>query len=181
MATTLDIAAELREENPYAAPQTRDLVLPAALASEKLQATRTSEVIPDSTRRWLMAALISYVIAFVVPSFGWFDRWLPFGGVYLFVAGAVYCWYPLMFPWWANVFFFLSRRNIQRGRSQRAWVYAGTGVLAAASFMVGGAFDHDFNRMILNPPYLCWLAAMILQWVAAVDMRQFNKSFKDER
>ena len=43
-----------------------------------------------------------------------------------------------------------------------------------------GFGDSDILRMTLNPPYLVWLAAMLLQWIAAVDMWQFKKNRKNE-
>jgi hypothetical protein len=180
MATSLRYAAELREENPYAAPQTRDMVLPLALERAELRLTRTDEVLPRSTQRWLNVALAVYGVSFVVPLITSVDRWTPFMGIFFFFMAALMCWHPLMWCWWANVFFYLSRRNMHRGRSQRACVYAGIGALAAASLMVigfwGGRGDDYYMNMTLNPPYLCWLAAMLLQWIAAVDMRRFNKN-----
>lgn len=177
MAALLEFADDLRQENPYAAPQTRDMVLPLALEQAELRATPTDEIMPRSTQRWMNIALAVYGLAFVIPLVISADRWIPFIGIFFFFMGALMCWHPFMWCWWANVFFYLSRRNIQRGRSQRACVYAGIGVLAAASFVVLGYFgnDNDLTRLAANPPYLCWLAAMIVQWIAAVDMRGFNK------
>jgi hypothetical protein len=172
--------AELQQlDNPYAAPQTRELVLPQELERAERRTTSTEEILPRTTQRWLNAALIVYWLAFVVPLVRSWDSWMPFIGTFFFIMGALMCWHPFMFAWWANVFFVLSRRNLYRGRSQRACVYAGIGVLAAASFMVLGMLSSGSDRFIfhlsMNPPYLCWLAAMILQWIAAVDMRQFNR------
>lgn len=173
MAVLSYFAEAPREENPYAAPQTRELVLPVALERVELQATRREEVLPRSTQRWLNAALTVYGLAFVVPIFESGENWTPFVGFYFFFVGAVMCWHPMLIAWWANVFFLLSRRNLHRGRSERACVYAGIGVLVAATFLVFGVIESQFIRM--NPPYFCWLTAMILQWIAAVDMRQFNR------
>lgn len=184
MAALSVFADSQLQENPYAAPQTRELALPLALEQTELRTTRTDEVLTRSTQRWLNAALAFYAIAFAVPLFESWNRWMPFMGIFFFVMGAVMCWHPFMFSWWANVFFVLSRRNLYRGRSQRACVYAGIGVLAAASFMMLGCFSSGSDRFLFylsfNPPYLCWLAAMILQWIAAVDMWQYNRNQQKE-
>lgn len=187
MATLLRCAADLREENPYAAPQTRDMLLPLALERAELRLTQTDEILPRSTQRWMNAALAVYGLSFVVPLIASWDSWMPFMGIFFFFMAALMCWHPLMWCWWANVFFYLSRRNLKRGRSQRACVYAGLGVLAAVSLFVvgfvirfGGFGDSDILRMTINPPYLFWVAAMLLQWIAAVDMRQFNRCCNGE-
>lgn len=187
MAATLTTAAESSDENPYAAPQTCEWILPLAIERTELRTTPTDEIMPRSTQRWMNAALAVYGLAFVVPLITEVDRLIPFMGIFFFFMAALMCWHPLMWCWWANVFFYLSRRNLQRGRSQRACVYAGVGVLAAASlFFMGfvirfsGFGDSDILRMTLNPPYFFWVAAMILQWIAAVDMRQYNQNRRGE-
>lgn len=179
MIALLEFAKDVRQENPYAAPQTREMTLPLAIERAELQPTRPDQVLPRSTQRWLHAALMVYVAAFMVPMWKSSNDWMPFAGTFFFFVGAMSCWHPLMFSWWANVFFVLARRNMKRGRSQRACVYAGLGVLAAASFPLIGVLDSNpnwFLGLTLNGPYLCWLAAMIVQWIAAVDLWQYYRN-----
>ncbi len=180
--------------NPYEAPQARNE--DTQIAEEQIAEIKTTDaVIPASTQRWMNAAMTCYIISFIVPyapwKHGWElgEYWTPFVGAMMFLWGLVFCWNPFLFPWWANVFVFLSQRNLRRGNSTRGIIYAALSVIFAISFFVifwwdghGRTGDSwiEHGGGNCSAPYFFWLAAMLLQWIAAVDMWQYNLQRKKE-
>ncbi len=174
MATPLELVAIRREENPYAAPQTTNL-RPTNDRTEQawaeVRSWHPAAELPPSIRRWMNAALIVYAISFLVPLAPWSDQpdgWNFGAGVMLFVWGIILCWYPPCFPWWANVFFGLSRWSMNRARPGKGLMYAILGLVSSALFGLYGSWSGPgYGGLPFDLPYLCWVTAMLLQTVAA--------------
>jgi hypothetical protein len=177
--------------NPYEAPQTIESQLPRAEDQASKLPSRMV-VIPTSTQRWMYAARLLYGLAFFVPFQPWHAwnsagdnvHWFPFLGLLYFAMGIFMCWHPLGIPWGANICLLLSQRNLYRGNIERGAFYATLGMILAISFFLlwwwWGEPGFERQRVTLNAPYFCWLAAMILQLIAAVDLGWFHKNRADE-
>jgi len=168
--------------NPYEAPQTTDLQSSTATtdrAAAETWALQPRAPLPPSVERWLKAALVVYLLSFIVPLAPWAntrDAWEIGYGLILFIWGIAYCWHPMFIAWWANVFFGLSIWKTRHHRPGLALVFALLSVLTAGSFgFIFGHLDHaspGAGKLPYILPYFCWFGAMSLQAIAAWKLRK---------
>lgn len=145
-------------QNPYAAPQTIELVLPLAHQQSPKSLARQKE--SQSLGFLGKAAIVCYIVAFFVPVAPWLDRedaWNWGAGFGIFGWGLKLCWHPVCFSWWANVFFWVAITKWKCNRMTAAELLALLAAVFATGFLLVMQLEDNWRWPL---PFGLWCASM---------------------